>query len=105
MNTSFTLPTGNPWTLQYVLQQLVSKSRFWPTVFNGCRCDRETLSWIEQGGFTLVQSEKIWPNWTPERFSEKASFDWCTKFKLYIINSMLVGFAEKGQCSEEKKLL
>ena len=102
---AFIFPTGNPWTLQYVLQQLVSKSRFWPTVYNGCRCDRETLFWIEQGGFELVQSVKTWPSWSPEKYSEKHSFDWGTRLILYIINSMLVGFAEKGKTAEEKKHL
>ena len=28
-------------------------------VFDGCRCDRKTLPYIEQGGFKMVQSRKV----------------------------------------------
>ena len=89
---------GKPWTLQYILQQLVSKSLLWPTLYNGCRCDRETLSQIEQGGFTKVQVEKRWVNWAPEMCvgSKRVSLDWNIRFKLLFVSSMLVGFSEKG---------
>ena len=100
-NVFFIFQKGKPWTLQYILQQLVSKSHFWPTTHNGCRCDRETLLWIENGGFTKVWSEKSWPEW--KLFAERASYDSFTRFKLFLINSMLIGYAEKGQCTEERK--
>ena len=100
-NIFFIFQKGKRWTLQYILQQLVSKSHFWPTTHNGCRCDRETLLWIENGGFTKVWSEKSWPEW--KLFAERASYDCFTRFKLFLINSMLIGYSEKGQCTEERK--
>ena len=74
----------------------------------GCRCDRETLYWIEQGGFKMVNSEKISANLTAEMFSgcEADMFSvWTARIRLSIVNSILVGFAEKERCAEEKKLL
>ena len=58
-NCWFTSFTGHPWTLKYLLQRFVSKSLLWPPVFDGCRCDRKTLPYIEQGGFKMVQSRKV----------------------------------------------
>ena len=74
----------------------------------GCRCDRETLYWIEQGGFKMVNSEKSSANLTAEIFSgcETDIFSlWTARICLSIVNSILVGFAEKETCTEEKKLL
>ncbi|KAL9973537.1 hypothetical protein ACROYT_G020007 [Oculina patagonica] len=90
--------TGNPWTIKYFLQHLLSKSLLWPSLYNGCRCDRKTLPQIEKGGFKLVQSEKIWLNWTLEMIPG------CTnQFILYLVDLLLVGFAEKEKL--KKKLL
>jgi len=99
---------GNPWTFQYFVQHFLSKSLIWPTVTGGCRCDRETLYWIEQGGFKMVNSEKISANLTTEIFSgcEADMFSlWTARIRMSIVNSILVGFAEKGCYTEEKKLL
>ena len=101
-------PIGNPWTFQYFVQHFLSKSLIWPTVTGGCRCDRETLNWIEQGGFKMVNSEKISANLTTEIFSgcEADMFSlWTARIRMSIVNSILVGFAEKECYTEEKKLL
>ncbi|XP_020629822.1 methyltransferase-like protein 7A [Orbicella faveolata] len=97
---------GKPWTLQYLVQQIVSKSLIWPTVFNGCRCDRETLSWIEEAGFKMVQVEKIWLDWTPGMFAGCSAITvLITKVVLCFVKSILFGFAEKGEDTEKKKSL
>lgn len=97
---------GKPWTLQYLVQQLLSKSLIWPTIFNECRCDQETLSRIEDAGFKMVQAETTWLDWTPDMF---AGFGAITvliaKVVLCIVNSILLGFAEKGEDTEKKKAL
>ena len=91
--------TGHPWTLKYLLQHVVSKSLLWPTMYGGCRCDRGILPYIEQGGFKMVQSKKVWANSSPNMFSEcKDMFSvWHTKIVLYFVDFILVGFAEKEQ--------
>ena len=97
---------GKPWTLQYLGQQLVSKSLIWPTIFNGCRCDRETLSWIEEAGFKMVQTENIWLDWTTDMFAGCSAITvLITKVVLWFVNSILLGFAEKGEETEKKKSL
>lgn len=86
----------------------MSKSLIWPTLLGGCRCDRETLYWIEQGGFKVVNSKKSFANLTAEIFSgceaDRLSL-WTARIRMSIVNSILVGFAEKESCTEEKKLL
>ena len=76
-------------------------------MLGGCRCDCESLYWIEKGGFKIVQSEKLFSNFTPEMFSgcENIFLIWISRILLSIVNSILVGFAEKEQFTEEKKLL
>ncbi|CAH3180878.1 unnamed protein product [Porites evermanni] len=88
---------GKPWTLRYILQQLVSKSHLWPTLFNGCRCDHETLPFIQRGGFKLVKAEKRYLKVTPELHvgSKKISVDWSSRLLAYLVHSVLLGFAEK----------
>lgn len=88
---------GKPWSLRYILQQLVSKSHLWPTLFNGCRCDHETLPFIQKGGFKLVQAEKRYLKVTPELHvgSKKISVDWSSRLLAYLVHSVLLGFAEK----------
>ena len=73
-------------------------------MLGGCRCDRDPLYWIEQGGFKMVQSETTSANVTPEMFSGCGNIFiiWRARICLSIVNSILVGFAEKD---EEKKLL
>lgn len=99
----FTFPIGKPWTFQYLLQQFFSKSLIWPTMLNGCRCDRETLSRIEETGFKMVQAEKIWVQWTPKIYA--ATKDALSRIGLFIFSSVVFGFAEKGRGTEEKKVL
>ena len=55
----------------------------------------------------MVEAEKRWVTWTPTMFvgSKSVSLDWHIRFLLYFVSSMLVGFAEKGQCTEDKKQL
>ena len=56
----------------------------------------------------MVNSEKSSANLTAEIFSgcEADMFSlWTARIRLFIVNSILVGFAEKGSCTEEKKLL
>lgn len=98
------LLSGKPWTVQYVLQQVVSKLQLWPTLFNGCRCDRETLTWIKDGGFKMVQAKKTWVNWTPIMFSgsKSISLGWFVRVILWFVCSLLAGFAEKEQCTVKK---
>ena len=55
-----------------------------------------------------MNSEKISANLTAEMFSgcEADMFSvWTARIRLSIVNSILVGFAEKERCAEEKKLL
>ena len=108
INLIYFFPIGNPWTFQYFVQHFLSKSLIWPTFTGGCRCDRETLYWIEQGGFKVVNSEKSFANLTAEIFSgydaDRFSL-WTARIRISIVNSILVGFAEKENCTEEKKLL
>lgn len=55
----------------------------------------------------MVRSEKTAANLTPEIFSEcsdSLSF-WGARIRLSVVNSILVGFAEKEQFTEEKKML
>lgn len=102
-------PIGKPWTLQYLLQQLMSKSLIWPTMLNGCRCDRETLSLIEEAGFKMVQAEKIWVTCSPEMFTGGTFRSiWNSSVIMRVINSVLFGFAENGEYTtktKEKKIL
>ena len=100
-------PIGKPWTVQYIAQHLSSKSFIWPTVFNHCYCDRETLSRIEEVGFKMIQAEKILVDLTPEMFSECKSTTsiLITKLVLRFVNSIVFGFAEKGESSENRKSL
>ena len=108
VNFIYFLPIGNPWTFQYFVQRVLSKSLIWPTFTGGCCCDRETLYWIEQGGFRVVKSEKSSANLTAEIFSgcEADRFSlWTARIRMSIVNSILVGFAEKDSCPEEKKIL
>jgi len=90
---------GHPWTVKYLLQHFVSKSLLWPSLYDGCHCDRKTLPYIEQGGFKMVQSKKVWANCSPSMYSEcKDTFSvWHTKILLYFVDFILVGFAEKEQ--------
>lgn len=83
--------------MRYILQQLVSKSHLWPTLFNGCRCDHETLPFIQRGGFKLVKAEKRYLKVTPELHvgSKKISVDWSSRLLAYLVHSVLLGFAEK----------
>ena len=75
-------------------------------MFNECRCDQETLSRIEEVGFKMVQAEKIWIDWTPEMFAGCGALSGLiTKVVMYFVNSMLFGFAEKGEDTEKKKAL
>ena len=75
-------------------------------MFNGCRCDQETLSWIEEAGFKMVQAEKIWLEWTPGMFAGCSAITVLfTKVVLCLISSILLGFAEKGEDTEKKKAL
>lgn len=56
----------------------------------------------------MVNSEKTSANLTAEMFSgcESGFFSlWIARICLSIVNSILVGFAEKESCTEEKKLL
>lgn len=96
---------GKPWTLQYLSQQFLSKSLIWPTIFNECRCNRETLSWIEEAGFKMVEAEKIWLDWSPEMFVGSATSTFISRVCLCFINSILLGFAGKGEDTEKKKEL
>ncbi|KAL9973533.1 hypothetical protein ACROYT_G020002 [Oculina patagonica] len=99
---------GKPWTFQYLIQQLVSKSLIWPTFCNECRCDRDTLARIEEVGFKTIQADKIWVDWTPGMLADcKAGTNsvWVTNLMLHFVNSMLFGFAEKREDIEKKKLL
>ncbi|KAL9973532.1 hypothetical protein ACROYT_G020001 [Oculina patagonica] len=101
---------GKPWTFQYVIQQLVSKSLIWPTFCNGCRCDRDTLARIEEVGFKTIQADKMWVDWTPEMLayckpSNSLAPVWIPNLMLHIVNSTLIGFAEKGEDIEKKKSL
>ena len=56
----------------------------------------------------MVQAEKRSTNWTPEMFSgcEADAYSvWTAKIRMYVVNTILVGYAEKEQFAEEKKLL
>ena len=55
----------------------------------------------------MVQAEKRWLNWTPTIImgSKSIPLGWHIRCLLYFVSSMLVGFAEKEQCTEEKKQL
>ena len=93
-------------TPQYLGQQLVSKSLIWPTIFNECRCDRGTLSRIEEVGFKMVQTEKIWLDWTPDMFAGCSAITvFFSKVVLCFVNAILLGFAEKGEDTDKKKAL
>lgn len=97
---------AKPWTFQYFLQHLVTKFHIWPSLFNGCCCNQNTLSDIQNGGFKWVQYEKIFANCSHEMFSapnNTYSIIWQARVILYFVNIWLVGLAEKGQFSEEKK--
>lgn len=97
---------AKPWTFQYFLQHLVTKFHIWPSLFNGCCCNQNTLSDIQNGGFKWVQYEKIFANCSHEMFSapnNTYSIIWRARVILYFVNIWLVGLAEKGQFSEEKK--
>jgi len=96
------LPTGKPWTFQYLVQHLMSKSRLFPVFLNGCCCNKETLSKKDEAGFEMVQAEKVWLDCTPEMFSEcSGTFTLlCVRmFMMPVLRSMIVGFAEKGKIS------
>lgn len=55
----------------------------------------------------MIQAEKLWMDWTPEMFADcKGTFSvWSTRLMLHLVNSMLIGFAEKGEDPEKKKSL
>lgn len=98
---------AKPWTCQYFLQHLATKLRIWPSLYDGCCCNQNTLSYIHDGGFKWMQSEKIQANCSQEMFSAPNSIYsiWRARVILYFVNIWLVGLAEKGQLSEEKKKL
>ena len=89
--------TGKPWTFQYLLQHLLTKSLVFPTFLNGCCCNKETLSRITEVGFKTVNAEKQWLDWNPETFSGfKDTFAVLgARMTLPIVNSVIAGFAEK----------
>lgn len=55
-----------------------------------------------------MNSEKSFANLTAEIFSgceaDRLSL-WTARIRMSVVNSILVGFAEKESCTEEKKLL
>jgi len=91
---------GKPDTFQSFVQHFMTKSLIYPTLINGCRCNKNTLSWIENAGFKMVQSEKLILNFTPEMLSGNPNIFslWFMRIGSYIENPFLFGFAEKGQC-------
>ena len=54
----------------------------------------------------MVQAEKMWLDWTPDMFAGCTAMTvFFSKIVLYIVNSILLGFAEKGEEAEKKKAL
>lgn len=54
----------------------------------------------------MVQAEKIWLDWTPGMFAGCSAITvLITKVVLCFVNSILLGFAEKGEDTEKKKSL
>ena len=88
---------GKPWTLQYFVQHLLTKLLIYPTLFNGCRCNKETLASIKQAGFKTVQAEKGWLQWSSEAISKPLNpFTFLlVRSAFAIVNSGIAGFAEK----------
>lgn len=63
-------------------------------VCNGCCCNKETQSVLEEPGFKTVQAEKIWLNWAPEPGFD--AFIVCaTRLCFPFLRSIIFGFAEK----------
>ena len=91
---------GKPWTLQYFVQHLLTKLLIFPTLFNGCRCNKETLTIIKQAGFKTVQAEKGWLQWSSEAISKPLNpFTFLlVRSTFAIVNSGIAGFAEKWLC-------
>ena len=91
-------PIGKPWTFQYLFQHLLTKSLIFPTLLNGCCCNKETLARIQEVGFNMVQAEKRQINWDTEVLSGSGDTlaVWGTRMLLPVINSFIIGFAEKG---------
>jgi len=100
-NAFFTIffSIGKPGTFHSLVQHFMTKSLIYPTLGNGCQCNKNTLSWIENAGFKMVQSEKIFQNFTPEMLSGNPNIFlvWFARIGSYIGNPILVGFAENGQ--------
>ena len=90
---------GKPWTLQYFVQHLLTKLLIFPTLFNGCRCNKETLASIKQAGFKTVQAEKGWLQWSSEAISKPLNpFTFLlVRGAFAVVNSGIAGFAEKWQ--------
>ncbi|CAH3192410.1 unnamed protein product [Porites evermanni] len=88
---------GKPWTLQYFVQHLLTKLLIYPTLFNGCRCNKETLASIKQADFKTVQAEKGWLQWSSEAISTPLNpFTFLlVRSAFAIVNSGIAGFAEK----------
>ena len=54
----------------------------------------------------MVQAEKMWIDWTPDMFAACTAITFLiTKVVLYFANSIILGFAEKGEDTEKKKTM
>ena len=94
-NHSFIISTGEPWTLRYFIQHLLTRLLIFPTFLNGCRCNKETLTRIREAGFKTVQAEKQLVKGSSEAFLGSWDTVLLARSLLALINPVIAGFAEK----------
>ena len=98
-------PIGKHGTFQSLVQHFMTKSLIYPTLLNGCRCNKNTLSWIENAGFKMVQSEKIILNFTPEMLSGHPNIFsvWFMRIGSFIENPFLLVLQKRDNTSLGRK--